>query len=242
MARRLIIAALAIAVSASGSAAQFYFLPPVRDALGFSVAGQVVQPVGEFRNQVRVAWGFGATGRWMFTPSRLLGVRSDFSFLNYGNESRRVPFSTTVNRVLVDMRTSNNIALVSIGPELVLGTGPIQPYAHAFIGHSWFYTQSSVNGNHHDDHDIASSTSFLDDGAASGYGGGIRIPVHSRRTRASIDIGGRMTSAGVRTYLLPGDIRDQPDGSMTVSPRTTATDFWQYHIGVTFSSRPRSRR
>ena len=217
-------------------AAQFIFIPHTghSSSWGFDVGGQFVRPVGEFRTNVPVAWGVGGSVRYNLLRSPL-SLRADMSWLNYGNESRRVPLSSTVNRVMVDMRTSNNIALFSIGPELSLHVGPFEPYAHAFYGYSHFYTESSVAGRHEDD--FASSTNFRDGGEAEGWGGGLRVPIHTRRHNVAFDMGARFTRAGTRTYLFKGDVQDQSDGSLTFTPRTTATDFWQAHIGATFSSR-----
>jgi len=226
----------ALILSPMSTHAQFFLVPPARGAWGFAVAGQFARPIGEFGTVVDAAWGVAFSARRHLTRGPGLALRADLSFLNYGNESRRVPLSSTLNRVLVRMRTSNNIALWTAGPELTMDAGPFAPYAHAFVGYSNFFTQSSAVSDHHE-HELASTTNFRDGGLASGYGGGLRFPIRSHRALASIDIGGRMTSAGERTYLIRGDIHDQPDGSMTFTPRTSITDFWQFHVGVSVRSR-----
>jgi hypothetical protein len=237
--RAFLIASLACSTTLD---AQFLIIPRTgwgESGWSFDVSGQVARPLGEFRNNVPLAWGGGATARYTL-PRTPLSLRADMSFLNYGIESKRVPLSTTVNRVRVDMNTTNNIALFLAGPELLFEFGPLRPYAHAFAGYAHFYTESSASG-HSDDYDFATSTNFRDGGLTTGYGAGIRFPLLSRRHRAAIDMGGRMTSAGTRTYLTRGDIHDEPDGSLTFTPRTSETDFWQAHIGVTFYSRRRDR-
>jgi hypothetical protein len=204
----------------------------------FDVGAQMAQPIGEFRTQIDRAWGMGGSVRHHFKWFKPLGVRGDLTWLNYGNERKRVPISPTINRVLVDMRTQNNIALISGGPELMVPVGPIRPYVYAFAGYSYFYTESSAND---DDYGgtFASSTNFDDGGLATGWGGGLRIPVAFRTVEAALDVGGRLTRNGTRTYLRHGDIIDQPDGSLVFNPRTTVADFWQYHLGVSFSPRRR---
>ena len=236
MTSRAMLLAASLACSTSLEA-QFLIIPTTGHASsgwGFDVGGQLVRPVGEFREHVPLAWGIGASARYSLWRSPL-SLRTDMTWLNYGNESRRVPLSTSVNRVMVDMRTSNNIALFYGGPEFALEVGPLHPYVHGFAGYSYFYTESSAAGRHQED--FASSTNFSDGGLVTGWGGGMRVPVSSRRHNVAIDAGARFTRAGTRTYLTRGDVQDQPDGSLTFTPRTSTTDFWQAHFGATFSSR-----
>jgi hypothetical protein len=230
------------ALTALPASAQIFMSEPSRGSRGswsFDVGGQMAQPVHEFRTNVNQAWGFGATVRYNLPRFEALGLRSDFSYLNYGNESKRVPLSSTVNRVTVDMRTSNNILVASLGPELAVRSGPIRPYVYGFAGFSYFFTESSADDDEYGG-SFARSTNFDDGGLATGGGGGIRIPLRFRSVDASIDGGARFTQNGLRNYLVRGDIVDQADGSLVFNTRTTRADFWQYHLGMSFS--PRRRR
>jgi hypothetical protein len=197
----------------------------------------MAQPIGAFRTQVDRAWGVGGSVRHHFAWLSPLGLRADVAWLNYGNENKRVPLSPTLNRVVVDMHTMNNIALVSAGPELMVPRGPIRPYAYAFGGYSYFYTESSAGDDNGGN--FASSTNFDDGGWATGWGGGVRVPMEFRTVEAAFDAGARRTTNGTRTYLRRGDILDLPDGSLQFNQRTTRADFWQYHVGVSFSPRHR---
>jgi len=238
MIRGIVAGLLCLATTAAE--AQIFIMEPVhragRGTWMVDVGGQMAQPIGDFRTNVDRAWGGGASVRHHFSWLRTLGLRGDMSFLNYGHERKRVPLSSTVNRVLVDMRTTNNIAVLSAGPEAMLMRGPVRPYAYGFVGYSWFYTESSAGGDH-GDRTFARSTNFQDGGLATGWGGGLRIPFGSRNVSAALDVGARLTRSGVRSYLLPGDVIDQPDGSLTFNERRTTADFWSYHLGVSFSPR-----
>jgi hypothetical protein len=244
MIRRLFLAA-AIALASSGPSsalAQVFSLGSSSRAgagdWSFDVAGQMARPIGEFRTQVDRAWGFGGSVRHHFRWFTPLGVRADAAWLNYGNENKRVPLSPSVNRVLVDMHTMNNFAVLTGGPELMLTRGPIRPYVYAFAGYSYFYTESSASDDNGGD-SFANTTNFDDGGWAAGYGGGLRLPLRIRSVEAAFDAGARLTRNGTRSYLRRGDIIDQPDGSLQFNRRTTAVDFWQYHIGMSFSPRRR---
>jgi hypothetical protein len=235
---------LVIAASVTADTAQaqgfapYETTPSRRGSWSVDVAAQMARPIGGLRTNVDAAWGVGAAVRHHFRWFEPLGLRGDVALLNYGSERQRVPVSSTINRVLVDMTTRNNIAVVSIGPELMLQRGPIQPYLYGFAGYSYFYTETAV-GSDGDGEAFASSTNFDDGGLATGWGGGVSIPLRLRSVRLAIDAGGRRTSNGTRNYLRRGDIVDQPDGSLQFNPRTTDADFWQFHLGASFSFRKR---
>lgn len=211
-----------------------------RGGWSFDVGGQMAQPVGEFRTNVERAWGAGVAARYRFGWFPMLALRGDAGFLNYGNERKRVPLSNTLNRVMVEQNTMNNIALFTAGPELAVQSGLLRPYVYGFGGWSHFYTESSAND---DDagYEIASSVNFSDGGGAAGWGGGLRIPFSTGRTAVAFDAGARFTRNWTRSYLRPGDIQDLADGSLLFTERRTRADFWQYHVGVSFSPRRRSR-
>lgn len=243
MSRRFIFAATAVAALSHpvASAAQIFMPEPVGlvrpGGWTFAIGAQMGEPLGDFRANVNQAWGAGGSLRYNFPGLRTLGVRGDFTYLNYGRENRRVPLSSTLNRVLVDMNTSNNIVVFSGGPELALPRGLVRPYVYAFAGYSYFYTETQARDDNSYD-GFASSVNFDDGGLATGWGGGLRIPLHFRTVNAAIDAGVRHTKNGVRQYLRPGDIVDVPNGFIP-NPRTSLADFRQWHVGVSFSPRGR---
>ena len=203
--------AILLLAFASSADAQIFMMEPVSSSRGawmLDIGGQMAQPVGAFGTNVNRAWGVGIAGRHHFRFFRPLGVRADVSFLNYGNERKSVPLSPTVNRVIVDMRTTNNIVALSGGPELMLMHGPLRPYVYAFAGYSHFYTESSAGDDDGAD-TFASTTNFWDGGLATGWGGGVRIPFNSRSVNAAFDAGVRYTHNGTRSYLVAGDITDR---------------------------------
>lgn len=237
--RSLALAALTWFAAPAFVAAQVFLVAPGSRTTGrwtFDVGAQLAQPIGEFANQIDRAWGIGGTVRYHFSHIPVLGLRGDAAVLNYGNERKRVPLSATINRVFVDMNTANNIGVFSAGPELMVASGPIRPYAFATGGFSYFFTETSV-GDDNSGGDFASSTNYHDAGWATGLGGGVRVPLAVRSVDMAIDAGARLTRNGTRTYLRRGDIVDQPDGSLLVTPRRTPADFWQYHVALSFSPR-----
>ena len=239
------ITAALCATTASVASAQIILPATARSARAggwsFDVAAQMTQPVGEFRQQVGHAFGAGFAARYRIPRIPALAVRGDLGFLNYGNERKRVPLSSSLNRVLVEQNTTNNIALLTIGPELAVPRGPIRPYVFGFGGWSHFYTESSAR-DEDSGHSFASSVNFSDGGGAVGWGGGLRIPLRMRQTAVSIDGGARFTRNWTRSYLRPGDIQDQPDGSLIFTERRTTANFWQFHLGASITPRRSYRR
>lgn len=236
MRRSLLVLAILPLLAPSDAGAQIFHVEPRSGRGGWSVdvGGQMAQPVGDFRANVRNAWGGNLAVKYNFPRAPFLAFRGDVGILNYGNERKRVPLSQTLNRVIVEQNTANNIALFTVGPELSVPVGPVRPYLYGFGGYSHFYTESSANDDDAN-YTFASSVNFSDGGGAVGGGGGLRIPMNLRRGNMAIDLGARFTRNWTRSYLRPGDVQDQPDGSLTFTERRTAADFWQFHLGASFA-------
>jgi hypothetical protein len=234
--RRSAFFVVAFSIAATNvAAAQIFEAEPretfSRSGWGVDVAFQVAQPVREFADNIDVAFGVGSSVRHHFSWFRPLGLRGDFAIMNYGNERQHVPLSSTVNRVTVEMNTSNNVLLAGGGPELAVMRGPVRPYVHGFIGYSYFFTESTA-GDEDGGGTFARSTNFSDGGFATGGGAGVRMPLRARSTEIAIDGGARFMRNGVRSYLSEGDVIDRADGTLDFTPRTTNADFWVYYLGI----------
>jgi opacity protein-like surface antigen len=231
--------AVAIALGASAAAPAAAQdeepLKPLRAHAGVGLL--VAATVGEFNDYVGNGWGLGAHFVLRLDREGIFGIRSDIGFVNYGNETRRVCFSETVGcRIEVDLTTSNNIFAASIGPQLAVPFGPVQPYVNASIGFSYFATTSSVEGINSSD-DIASTTNFDDATFAWQAGSGVRIPVAFGKTPIYIDLGGRYNGNGRVEYLTEGGIIDNADGSITLNPILSDANLWTFAIGATIGVR-----
>ncbi len=225
-------------VGASPAAAQYGFgARPTRTALGGGVA--VAQPIGEFKNYVNT--GFGGGGHFMMRvdPQGFFALRADVGFLIYGHETKHVPMPGA-GRVEFEVSTSNNILTYSIGPQLMVPTGPIRPYINATAGGAYFFTESSIGGVDNAA-DFASTRNFGDNVPSYGYGGGVFIPFAMRYADVGLDLGARFVRNGHTRYLREGGIEDLPTGGYVVSPIESETNFVLYHVGVNVGIR-RNRR
>lgn len=221
-------AVLLLAATASGSAQEPP--PPPRAFAGGSL--QVAQPVGEFGDHVDTGFGLGGHLLYALAPRSGLGLRVDGGFVNYGSESFATPISPTIGgRITVDVTTSNNILLLGAGPQLVLPSGRLRPYAFGTAGIAYFVTESSLRGERGGE-TFANTTNFDDLTFAYGGGAGVYVPVREGRLPISIDVGARFHRNGRARYLREGSIRDEPDGEISFTPIASEADLVTFHVGV----------
>lgn len=235
-ARSVVIALLGTVVSASVLAAQEEPLRPVRALAGGGL--MIATPVGEFNDYVGTGWGLSGHFAVRLDRDGFISLRGDAGFVNYGRESKRVCLSTTVGcRIEVDLTTSNDIFYFTLGPQLAVPAGPVQPYIGASIGFGYFATVSSVDGVSGGDPDFARTTNFDDVTLAWHAGTGLRIPVHAGRTPIFLDFGARYNINGQVDYLTEGGITDNPDGSIVLNPIRSDANLVTFVLGATFGVR-----
>jgi len=192
----------------------------------------VAQPVGDFGRFVDAGFGMGAGVAYALDDKRIFSIRGDLGFIVYGSETQRVAIPG-IPRVRVDVNTTNNIFLYTVGPQIMAPSGAVRPYAHGFIGGSYFTTSSSLSGSSDYDAGNYFSTQHAGDGVfAVGGEGGLLIPLRVRSNPVAIDLGARYVHNGVTRYLTKGDIQDHPDGTVSYTPKETVTNFWTYRLGV----------
>ncbi|HYW49808.1 MAG TPA: hypothetical protein VE861_04330, partial [Gemmatimonadaceae bacterium] len=150
---------------------------PVAAPIGGSVRLVVAQPVGEFSNYVKNGWGVGGDFRWFPANQKVIALRADATYINYGQKTSRECFGTGC-RIQIDINTSNNIFSGLAGPELQVPSGPIRPYVNALAGLTVFWTQSSAEGADEND-DQFRTTNLRDNIFTKALGGGLRIPLGS---------------------------------------------------------------
>jgi hypothetical protein len=130
----------------------------------------------------------------------------------------------------VNLRTTNYIVPLSVGPQLALPSGPIRPYVNAGVGAQAFITESTVDGT--DNFTIASTTNQSDVALMWVAGGGLYVPMIPGLKRVQLDVGLKYISGGRARYLAPGGIVDLPEGAVRISPLESDTRLVMLHIGV----------
>src|SRR6185436_14359679 len=111
----------------------------------FTITGSPIlsQPTGDFARNIGNGIGGGAGVLYHLNRSGLFSVRFDVSGVEYGRETKEVPFSDQIARVRVDETTTNSIIALGIGPEIALPKGPVRPYLNAGFGGLFLRTTSS---------------------------------------------------------------------------------------------------
>ena len=209
---------------------------PVRGWVGGNV--YYAHPVGDFANFIDHGWGGEVHGTLLLDRAGALGLRFDASFMNYGRERvNDVCALPTICRVLVDVVTTNNIAFVGAGPQLMAPSGVIRPYVAGQAGWTFIWTNSSIEDSDDDD-ETALDTQNLSDNTFS-YGGaaGFLVPISAGRTPVALDFGARYLRNGDVRYLRKGDIIDNPSGLPYLNIQRSRADLVTYYLGVSIGVR-----
>lgn len=195
-------------------------------------------PQGELEENLDAA-GFGGNvfvGVGIGRSPLVVGV--DAAFLVYGHERREVPLSTTIPDVVVDVTTSNNIALGHGVVRLQPPGGAVRPYVDGLFGFKYFFTQTSVSGDNSGE--VFASSNNADDAALSyGVGGGLNAHLVRWRTEKGKPIslhlhaGARYLFGREADYLREGDIVRQ-DGTVQFATVRSETNLLVTQLGVTF--------
>jgi opacity protein-like surface antigen len=187
-------------------------------------------PLGEFADATDE--GFGVVGNVVFTPGGgPFGIRLQTGGLVYG--SRRISTSVpgTGGLITQDLTTDNWLLNAGIGPQVMVRSGPVRPYAYALAGFGYFATETSF-GNGYDYYGDSSTTNYDDWTFAWSAGAGLLIPV---ARSLAIDVGVQYVGNGTVRYLAEGDLLPSPSGAPPVIvPRQTAANLFTITIGITF--------
>jgi opacity protein-like surface antigen len=201
-----------------------------RSAGSFSVIQS--RPQGAFGRNVGLGYGVDGAYLLRLDDAGILSLRLSAGIVRYGAESRRTPLSETVGgRVLVDVKTGNYIAPISIGPQLTWPTGMVRPYVNAGVGGQAFFTESHLEGT--DDRiPFASTTNHSSFAAAWSVGGGVYLPIYTGKTNVQVDLGVQYLNGGSTRYLAPGSITDLPGAQIAVTPLESATHLVVVRFGA----------
>ena len=201
--------------------------------LSFGGGAVVGQPLGDFADQVGTPYGLGGHLAWA-RPGHAWGLRIEAAGLIYGSETKHVPVGREGLRQSVEVETTNGMATLGVGPQLVTPRGSVRPYITGFAGFSYFSTESRVrpDGSFVT---TAFSTNYDDTVFAYGGGVGILIPLSGSPTSGglALDLGARFLGGGKVRYLAEGDLQDAPGGSVTFTPRQTKANRIEFHVGLT---------
>ena len=214
--------------------------PWTADAQQWSVGGgfAMTLPRGEFGAVVSEGYGVGLQSVFRPEPWGVFGFRLDASFVTYGSESFYVPVSPTIPRITTRLRTTNNIGMFGVGPQLGVPTGPIRPYINGFVGFGYFYTRSSLSDPGgpccYDYGGGFSSTNFDDTSFAYGGGGGLGIALSSNQ-RFQLTLDAQYRHHETTRYLREGSIEEDRYGNVHITAFESAVDLVLLRFGVSYA-------
>ena len=213
-----------------------------REPSRFSIQGDVLvaQPKGEFATQLNTnGYGINVGGIFRLDKEGIFSIRADLGGMQYGSETLHAPYYPITGRVALDIETTNNMFWGSIGPQITVPVGPVQPYVNAAIGFSELVTSTSLRGSD-SEYEYASTNNADDATSAYTFGGGLYVPFGTQKSW-KLHVGARYFYGGEAEYLTEGDIVDNDDGSVTLQPRFSKTDQVTWQVGVSYTF-PRSLR
>lgn len=220
-------------------------LPVAAEAQARSVRGlgggglAVAIPQGEFADFVDEGFGLGGHVVYLLDPLGVLGLRLDASAVTYGSERRTVPLSQTISRILVDVTTRNNIAMLGLGPQLTIPLGRVRPYANAAVGLGYFYTESSVRESSRRSRvsrggfaDFARTTNYDDLSFGYGLGGGIGLGLRGGSRPLFLVLDAQYRNHGSTRYLREGSIEEDGTGRIVIHPLESEANLLVVQLGV----------
>lgn len=188
-----------------------------------NLAAMQSRPQGAFGDNVVRGYGLDGAYQLRLDDSGFWSVRVSAGIISYGDESRRTALSESVGgRVLVDVKTSNYIVPMSVGPQLTWPTGSFRPYVNVGLGGQAFFTESHLEGTG-DRTPFATTTNHSSFAASWVAGGGIYLPVYRGKTKVHLDLGVQYLGGGRTRYLTAGSITDMPGAQTTIAPVESAT-------------------
>ncbi len=226
----LAVALTATMMSSHAAFAQYNFTGGLRFNAGF--------PQGEFRSRIN-GDAYGIAGQFFHSPNRSpFAIGVELGYMNYGNESRRERFSTTIPDVTVRVETSNNILDGFLIFRGQVPDGQIRPYVDALLGFNYLFTETEISGSDNPSESIASSTNADDAVFAYGFGGGVVVKTYEGgsedggdKFQVLLDGGLRYILGGEAEYLKEGSIRRE-DGIAKYDLIRSRTDLLLLHVGV----------
>lgn len=193
-------------------------------------------PMGDFKEELD-RMGFGLSGHFLFlapTANRPFGIGLNVGYLNYGQETRREPFSLTIPDVTVDVERSNNLVNFHVLFQLGFGSGAVRPFVEGLFGGSYIFTETTIRSRGTEE--VASSNNFDDFAWNYGAGGGLLILLSTGDEGDDfgslfLDLKARYLFGSEAEYLKEGSVIIS-NGHVTYQVSKSKTDLLTVHAGV----------
>jgi|WetSurMetagenome_2_1015567.scaffolds.fasta_scaffold121497_2 hypothetical protein len=196
-------------------------------------------PQGEFRENVDRA-GFGLSGHFTLfkaMPGMPFTFGINAGYINYGSESRTIPFNQWAGDVPVDVNRTNNLVNFHLLFQVFPFEGSVKPYLDILFGGNYLFTTTEIKSN---DKQIASTTNQDDIGWSYGGGGGFLIklvdldPIGESMSPSTLwlDLKVRYLFGTEAEYLKEGSVVVHDNGTVDYYYSKSKIDLVTIHLGV----------
>ena len=211
---------------------------PTRVQGGIGILGAV--PLGDFGANIGSAGGFSGHVAVGLGES-VVTLGGEAAYLWYGQESRKVPLSTTIPDLAVTVNTSNAMFLLHGRVRAQPRQGRWRPYVDGLFGVTDIFTKTSIPELKTCSNDILfvpicsifQSTNLRDFAPSYGGGAGVMVAFGSPPSAARLDMSVRYLKGGEAEYLKEGGIRRE-GGQAFLDVSRSRTDTVLIYIGVAF--------
>ena len=206
-------------------------LPPWMRFTGGLVVGQ---PVGTFAKGVGGAVGWEFSGRIPLDGSDRVALRVFLGDMLYGWKREKVCGSSWNPCDWPEAWTTNSVFFGGIGPEVSFEVGHVRPYLNLWVGFGQFGTTTRIRDGWWDwggeKNDV-----FLEGAFSGGLGAGFDAEIRGGGNPIHLNFGAQYHDNGMAEYLTSGNVVHDPEGNVTLSPKTGPANFITYRIGFTIA-------
>ncbi len=216
----------------------------------FGLDFQVGVPQNEFSDQLddRLGVGLGGFFGYRFGNTPLM-LGADLGFMNFGTDTRREQWSTTIPDATVNVENSYNLFHGDLLLRIIPPERTFRPFADGVFGFNYFFTETKIRdrGTTGPDDVIASDTNFRDTALSYGFGGGFQLRIYSDDGMGNNGENATQTPYSVHLhfmarymigheaeYLREGSINID-NGTVTYDVMQSETDLLHFRVGITVS-------
>lgn len=194
------------------------------------------KPLGEFRNEENGGFGGEFTLGYQLFRRQPLVLRGSVGGIQYhavkafGYQENCDESGCWLEEVQYNAR-SHNMWYAYAGPEIMATDGPLRPFAFAMVGRTLFRSQANFKPTTPGGQEF-SQTLFSENNFSTSYGGGVRMMVTNSGRPIGVELAARVNRNIDAEYLTERGVVENPDGSITITPRRGAAHVLGIHLGI----------
>lgn len=194
------------------------------------------KPLGEFRNEENGGFGGEFTLGYQLFRRQPLILRGSIGGMQYhavkarGYQENCDETGCWLEEVEYNAR-SHNMWYAYGGPEILATDGTLRPFAFAMVGRSWFRSQANFKPTSPGGQEF-SQVLFSENNFSTSYGGGVRMMLTNTGRPIGLELSARVNRNIDAEYLTERGVVENPDGSITITPRRGAAHVLGIYLGI----------